>query len=281
VLTAAITPILGTAGPDGILGTPNDDSIFGFDGDDRLEGRAGNDDLDGGRGSDVLRGGTGNDVASYADAMEPVSVTLDDRSGDGAAGENDNVHTDVEGVYGGPGDDRLTGSDADNTLDGGAGSDTITGGAGSDGLYGGAGDDVVLAHDGAQDIVDCGAGADQYRADEELDRVDSSCERELPPVGSAGVAAIVVESFFGVQSGVSVRRACSAGIRLELRLNGKVLARAKARLKPEGRRCEFSKTFDVPRRKLGGATRVRCRLVYTGINGFGSRRWTITVSVPR
>jgi hypothetical protein len=276
-LLADPTPRIGTDGADTLTGSAQEDALFGLAGDDRLDGGAGNDDLDGGPGADDLRGGAGSDAASYLDATGPVTVTLDDRAGDGAPGEGDNVHADVESVYGGVGDDTLTGGRAANTLDGGAGADTLTGGAGSDGLYGGPGDDVIDARDGEEDKVDCGEGADRYRADA-VDDV-SGCESAVTTPG-AGTVAIPVRSFFGVPAGVSVRRACRPGIRLELRLGGRVLARANVRLTPAGRRCEFSKTFRVARASIGRATQLQCRIRYAGTTGFGGDRWSITVAVP-
>jgi hypothetical protein len=268
-------PIVGTEAADVLAGTTGADALYGLGGDDQLSGAAGDDDLDGGLGSDVLAGGPGDDSVTYADATTSVNVTLDGRRNDGAAGERDHVRADVESVYGGSGSDTLTGNAAANTLDGGAGDDVITGGRGEDGLYGGAGDDVIDARDGRLDQVDCGpGGGDQYRADR-IDRV-VGCER----VRSGNRVAIPVASYFGVPSGLSVRRACRPGIRLELRLRGRILARAKVRLRPVGRRCEFRKTFRVSRQALGDARMVRCRVRYGGSPGLGSYRNTLDINVP-
>ena len=78
-------------------------------------------------------------------------VSLDDIANDGGfllngvngrpalLPELDNVHSDVENVRTGVGDDVLIGSAAANTLDGGAGDDSLDGGAGLDFLQGGPG----------------------------------------------------------------------------------------------------------------------------------------------
>jgi hypothetical protein len=66
---------------------------------------------------------------------------------------------DVEDVYGGDGNDKLTGDAASNTLDGGAGDDTVEGASGHDALFGGEGDDTIRARDGVADQVDCGPAA--------------------------------------------------------------------------------------------------------------------------
>src|SRR5437868_2529841 len=110
-----------------------------------LNGGAGNDQLAGGRAADHLNGGDGNDflfpspgadefdggagvdTADYSAYTASVNVTLDDAANDGAAGENDNVHSTVENVTGGYGNDTITGSDADNYLQGAGGTDTIYG----------------------------------------------------------------------------------------------------------------------------------------------------------
>jgi Ca2+-binding RTX toxin-like protein len=185
----AAAAIIGTAGSDTLTGTPGDDAIYGLAGNDNLNGLQGNDDLYGGPGADDIRGGPGDDAVSYGGVSAPVTVTLDDRANDGAAGAGDNVHGDVEDIYGGTGDDSLTGDAADNTIDGGAGNDTIVGGTGFDFLYGGAGNDVLDARDGEQDVVDCGPGDDRAI----VDRVDlvTGCERRGTALPSARATATI------------------------------------------------------------------------------------------
>jgi Ca2+-binding RTX toxin-like protein len=74
-------------------------------------------------------------VASSA-AATPV-CTSGTQGGDGEAGENDDV-VNVQRVFGGDGDDALTGAAAAELLYGYGGSDTLVGGAGADTLVGGA-----------------------------------------------------------------------------------------------------------------------------------------------
>jgi hypothetical protein len=162
---AVAATVVGTAGPDTLTGTPGADALYGGAGDDRLDGLAGIDDLDGGPGADDLHGGAGQDAVSYGGRAEAVTVTLDDKPDDGAAGERDDVHRDIEDIYGGDGDDTLTGSSGANTIDGGPANDTIVGGKGTDGLYGGPGDDAIDSKDGTVDTVDCGPGSDIVDAD--------------------------------------------------------------------------------------------------------------------
>lgn len=88
---------------------------------------------------------------------------------DGAAGEQDDVKSDVENIKGSTVADRLTGSVLANVIDGGAGADRISGGpAGADcnndkdTLNGGDGDDVfpMGAATNCSDVIDGGNGVD-------------------------------------------------------------------------------------------------------------------------
>ena len=159
--------------------------LHGGDGDDRLAGSGLPDTLDGGPGADVLLGrglldeiggGTGFDRVDYGAEGVPggVTVTLDNLPDDGHAGENDNVHADVEDVTGTPAADAITGSAAGNVLTGGGGNDRLAGGGGFDFYDGGDGADTILARDGLAERVDCGAGADGGQTDD-ID-VPTACE---------------------------------------------------------------------------------------------------------
>lgn len=220
-LAADPLAVFGTDGNDTMTGTPAAESFYARGGNDKVSAAGGDDELDGGAGADVLNGGDGTDVVSYAGAA-PVIVSLDGTADDGAAGEGDNVATDVEDVISGDGADKLTGSDAANMLDGGAGDDRIDGGAGSDSLFGGAGDDTISARDGQADSIDCGDGTDTAI----VDRVDvaAGCEKtERPPVttsfsfsikpvpGANGVPRVKLVTLTGVAQGSTVVVACSTG----------------------------------------------------------------------
>jgi Ca2+-binding RTX toxin-like protein len=127
---------------------------MGGTGDDALGGRGQADTLSGGRGADDLQGGNGNDTATYAGygASEGVTVTLDDVANDGNptadGGRKDNVHSDVENLVGGSGDDVLNGSPAGNSLAGRAGADTLNGRDADDLLTGGPGPDLLAGGPG-------------------------------------------------------------------------------------------------------------------------------------
>lgn len=136
--TTGVTADLdGQAGDDGAPGEGDTvgadvEDIWGGSGNDVLTGNASDNVLNGGLGADVLNGLAGEDVADYSDRVTSVNVTLDDNANDGAPSEGDNVASDIEDIWGGDGNDALTGSAADNVFDGGLGADTITGGAGMD-----------------------------------------------------------------------------------------------------------------------------------------------------
>jgi Ca2+-binding RTX toxin-like protein len=133
------------------------ESIDGGGGNDRLTGDGNANTFAGGAGADDIRGGANFDTVNYIENAEQ-RVTLDDIANDGAPGEGDNIHRDVESVSAGPGNDVLIGSATADTLDGGDGNDELRGGGGVDTFFGGPGNDVILARDGLPERVDCGTG---------------------------------------------------------------------------------------------------------------------------
>jgi Ca2+-binding RTX toxin-like protein len=194
-------------------GAGADDVIIGGGGNDTLQGSIGDDVLDGGPGADTLEGDAGEDVADYASRTQPVTVDLDGQTGDdGEVGEGDTVESDVEDVWGGSGDDVLTGNASDNAFDGGPGADQMDGlggedladystrtqpvsasidGVANDGeagegdniatdiedLRGGSGSDTLTGND-SDNVLDGGLGADQMFGGGGLDTVDYSDRTE-------------------------------------------------------------------------------------------------------
>src|SRR4051812_17378049 len=135
--------LFGGPGDDLLTGSPEGDSINAGEGDDTVAGGAGNDYLQGGAGADELGGGDGFDEASYAGATEPLSLSIGDGANDGAPGEADDIHGDVEALAGGRGDDVLTGTAGPNRLIAYGGHDVLHGEAGADELIGwGDGDEL-------------------------------------------------------------------------------------------------------------------------------------------
>lgn len=177
-----------------VLGEEGDDTIADGPGDGHVHGGAGSDRLIATAGGDIMGGGDGFDVVDYSSREAPVTVTLSegiDSTGNGEAGENDVIGTDIEDLIGGADDDVLTGSAGGNVLVGGGGDDTIFGGggedeldgeAGADTLLGGADNDYLYADDDEADTeIDCGAGdADMLDADNLSDPEAVGCEIIAP-----------------------------------------------------------------------------------------------------
>jgi RTX calcium-binding nonapeptide repeat (4 copies) len=148
------------AGPAGavLIGGPGNDQLFGGVGrDDFTEDSAAN-------GSDTFVGGGGVDKVDYSRRRRGVRLDLDGDRDDGQRGERDQIGSDVEGVLGGDGDDRLRGNAGSNRLTGGGGSDRVSGGGGDDIIEGtsvGTGMDTVVAEPGDRDRLS-GGGGDDY-----------------------------------------------------------------------------------------------------------------------
>ena len=140
------------AGNDVLDGGNGFDSMFAGNGNDSLYGGEQDDSLDGGLGADRFSGGGGFDRADYSFRIADLNVSINGVADDGQSGELDNVLTDVEAIYGGSGDDILTGSAFNNTLDGGDGNDTLRGGGANDWLFGRYGDDVLFGHSGNDEL---------------------------------------------------------------------------------------------------------------------------------
>ncbi|MGH9188128.1 MAG: calcium-binding protein, partial [Acidimicrobiales bacterium] len=124
-------------------------------------------------GADTFLGGAGADTVSYAQRSARVTVRLDGVADDGAAGEGDDVGSDVETVFGGTGDDLLVGSDAPNTLSAGTGNDVVDGRGGGDAIVDNLGDDSYAGGEGADvfsTTVDLG-GADDFSGGPGIDIV--------------------------------------------------------------------------------------------------------------
>ena len=169
------TSVSGGNGNDQLKGGSNRDTLGGGNGNDLLVGNEGNDSLVGGLGSDNLIGGAGNDymvgdtsssdttgfggdnfegddgndTADYSTRTDDLCITMDDDvANDGGNGgtEGDNIHSDVENIFAGSGNDSIVGNASANFLAGGPGNDSLRGGAGIDKLIGGDGKDTVLGN---------------------------------------------------------------------------------------------------------------------------------------
>jgi Ca2+-binding RTX toxin-like protein len=166
------TSVSGGNGNDQLKGGLNNDTLGGGNGNDLLVGNDGNDSLVGGLGSDNLIGGNGDDfmvgdtsssdtlgfgadnfegdagvdTADYSTRTDNLSITMDDdlpNDGGNGGAEGDNIHSDVENVFGGSGNDSIVGNASANFLAGGPGNDSLRGGTGLDKLVGGDGLDTL------------------------------------------------------------------------------------------------------------------------------------------
>ena len=153
-----------------VKGTADDDFISRADGDPdnrRLNGLGGDDILESGIRADILDGGDGGDTAYYFSDSTGIEINLETGTGKGGHAEGD-VLINIEDIWGGSGNDRLTGNNAENQLLASSGNDTLDGGAGNDGLFGSFGDDTLDGGDGNDsldgsfddDTLDGGEGND-------------------------------------------------------------------------------------------------------------------------
>lgn len=153
--------LIGGGGNDRLTGLDGDDVLHGGAGDDRLVGGTGNDEFRGEGGADTMLGGPGVDGVGYAGAG-PVVADLDGVTGDdGHRGERDTIGADIEQLFGGAGNDTLTGNGLPNYLDGGLGNDLLRGGAGNDELWAVDGNDRVYGEAGDDNLYGGGAAAGQ------------------------------------------------------------------------------------------------------------------------
>ena len=135
--------LIGGGDNDNLSGGAGNDILEGGDGSDILDGGADDDILDGGAGADTLTGGSGTDTLSYATDTTGVTVNLATNTVSGGDAAGDTI-SGFENIFGGSGNDTLTGDANANVISGGAGDDTLTGGDGNDSIDGGAGTDTVV-----------------------------------------------------------------------------------------------------------------------------------------
>lgn len=186
----------GTAGNEYLSSGSGNDQIFGNDGNDVIFGGAGNDYLVGGRGDDIFllggayvedgidtfNGGDGYDsivfhsggskvmyVDGVFDSTSSIEEVRSTQTGFGSIRgiSNDDVidlsEINLVGdfrLYGGSGNDSITGSVGDETIYGQAGNDTLNGYLGDDTLRGDAGNDILYGGEG-NDYLDGGTGVDE------------------------------------------------------------------------------------------------------------------------
>jgi serralysin len=155
----------GTAGNDVFYGNTDHDFLFGYDGNDTFNGMGGDDVLFGGKGDDLYRvayngdlvieqAGEGIDTIETAIAFYTLGANVENLSLQGkffvrgTGNELDNSMTAPNAtychLYGGGGNDTLTGTGGSDKLYGDDGDDTLHPLGGVDQLFGGAGFDTVV-----------------------------------------------------------------------------------------------------------------------------------------
>jgi Ca2+-binding RTX toxin-like protein len=171
------TTMIGGPGPDVLHSSWSEDYIAGNGGPDQITTGSLDDEIHGGDGNDVINPGDGDDeiegdadldVVNYSARIAPLDISLDNNKNDGAPGELDNVHDDVERVLGGSGADDLNGSPHRDILEGNGGNDRISTAGGNDDAHGGGASDEIELGSGV-DFANGGGGPDEITGDGEGD----------------------------------------------------------------------------------------------------------------
>jgi Ca2+-binding RTX toxin-like protein len=174
--TIANDILFGGDGPDELVGSTNANAagttMLGEAGADTLSAGPSGSFMSGGPGADDINGGDStNDTADYSGSVNPVTVTVGSGANDGEAGEGDNVDANVDGVFGGNGNDTLIGTDGRQSLFGSGGEDSLFGGPGPDELFGSS-DDDGLRGEGGDDFLQGSSGADRMFGGDGIDDAD-------------------------------------------------------------------------------------------------------------
>jgi Ca2+-binding RTX toxin-like protein len=179
---------------------------------------------------------------------------------DGEAGENDNIHPDIENVIGGAGNDVInaSASPGKHVLMGMAGNDTLTGSIDTDTLYGGPGNDTLIGGPGADyliggddnDVLQPGAGADANF----LDGGGQNCVATAVPVPSIAFVPITAVTktnpFIMMSPTPAVSSVCSASF-----------AKVSATTNPGNNTLDFSDRWTAVTVDLSGAKLLPATLV--------------------
>ena len=167
--------LVGNAQNNVLTGQGNPDSLVGNGGNDTLIGGGGNDSIVGGEGSDFMDGGSGNDLYTFNTASTAEADSILELDNDGidtltfstvtdnialslATIATQSIHLNrtltltmestIENVFGGNGNDTLTGNNLRNEIRGSHGNDTIHVGTAPVGevefLVGGSGNDSYV-----------------------------------------------------------------------------------------------------------------------------------------
>ena len=80
---------------------------------------------DGSGGIDTLDGGIGTDLISFGFTTDAITLDLSNTSSQATGNQGSLIVSNIEDIYGGYGNDTLTGNSSSNTIKGGFGSDTL------------------------------------------------------------------------------------------------------------------------------------------------------------
>ena len=142
--------ISGGKGKDVLSGAGGNDTLFGGDGDDTISGGAGADSIDGGAGLNTL---------DYSASSAGVNANLFTNTFSGGDAQGDTV-ANMHNIIGSAFNDTLTAAVGNYSVWGGAGNDVLSGGGtGNYQLFGGDGDDMIFGMGGAE-LIDGGANND-------------------------------------------------------------------------------------------------------------------------
>ncbi len=216
----AADQLYGGAGNDTLSGQGGGDLLDAGDGDDHVYGGSGGDIMYGGDGDDLIAPGTGSDAAfggagldalDYSSETQSVALTLD---GDNAVavrigGVAQASAAGFESVYGGSGNDRLTGdgntnylagNEGRNTLSGAGGDDVLVGGTGKDTLNGGGGADIMVSDSGKDKFVYGPAGDSTGAAYDTIESFDAGHDVFVFPLPVSGVDAAIAHGALSIAS---------------------------------------------------------------------------------
>jgi Ca2+-binding RTX toxin-like protein len=135
--------------------------------------------------ADISTGAAADSVDYRTQSGAKVNVIVHTKGGnDGVVGpiQSTSPSSPYMTIYGGTGNDNLTGGSSLDGVYGEAGDDKVDGYLGSDDLGGGTGNDEIFAKDSSRDTVDCGENSgDNDLAHVDLNNLDTligaSCER--------------------------------------------------------------------------------------------------------
>lgn len=193
-----------------IEGTDRNDTLFPSDNiGNEIRGLAGDDTIFPGYGHDTLSGGDGTDLAYFDTTYngQPIfgqGVNANLLDGDARAITSQGIRyyvlSEIENIYGGGGNDTLTGDHLANEIQGLTGDDELFGLGGDDLLFSGAGNDFVDAGAGDDDVyLDWGnATLDGGEGD---DWLLFTTYRDGEPVITGGVNASLLTGVATTQNG--------------------------------------------------------------------------------